>query len=167
MIKVPFDVNDHELRADFFRQHLLNAVGDLKEEMKPRWGTMSAQHMLEHLVWAFRCSTGALKLHCHTPESLLERTKRFLHDSRQTPRSFRNPELGDAPPPLEFAGLVDAQRALREEIECFHKHFSDYPKAVHTHPIFGSLDGEGWSRAHFKHCYHHLLQFDLIKEDDA
>ncbi len=164
MITIPFDVNDRNLRIDFFHRTLTNAVAELKESTPALWGAMSAQHMLEHLTWAFRCSTGALVLRCHTPANLLERSRRFLYDSRPTPRLFKNPELGNAPPNLEFSGFPDARRALCEEIVRFNDHCDKHPDALHIHPIFGPLDTEGWQRSHFKHCYHHLLQFGLVKE---
>ncbi len=167
MMTILFDVNSEKLRTEFFHHQLSEAIVDLKESTPPSWGTMSAQHMIEHLVWAFRCSTGALELRCHTPEHLRDRTKRFLYDARPTPRCFKNPELGETPPPLEFSNLSDAQRALREEVILFCDHFRAYPKAIHTHPIFGPLSAEEWQRSHFKHCYHHLMQFGLIGHVDA
>ena len=34
-----------------------------------------------------------------------------------------------------------------------------------VHPTFGPLAAEEWSRSHFKHVYHHLLQFGLLERD--
>jgi hypothetical protein len=33
------------------------------------------------------------------------------------------------------------------------------------HPLFGPIGAEEWTRVHFKHAYHHLLQFALIDGD--
>jgi hypothetical protein len=118
--------------------------------------------MIEHLVWAFECSDGTIELPCRTPESLLERAKTFLRDNRQTPHDFKNPLLGENPLPLRFSSLVDAKAALRKELTRFVDHFREQPSAIHVHPIFGPLGAEEWQRSHFKHCYHHLLQFGLI-----
>jgi oxepin-CoA hydrolase/3-oxo-5,6-dehydrosuberyl-CoA semialdehyde dehydrogenase len=164
MIAIPFDVNDNKLRASFFNHHLLDAIADLTEQTPPLWGNMTAQHMLEHLIWAFQCSTGTIVLACHTPENLLERAKRFLYDTRQTPHSFKNPELGENASSLLFSSFADTNTALRKELTHFLEHFRSQPGAVHVHPIFGPLGAEEWQRSHFKHCYHHLLQFGLIDQ---
>jgi hypothetical protein len=101
-------------------------------------------------------------LPCATPETLLERAKRFLHDDRPTSRGFMNPLLKEGLPPLEFLGLAMAVAALREEVGKFVKVRRELPDVVHVHPIFGPLNGEEWERSHFKHCHHHAQQFGLI-----
>lgn len=164
MIIVPFDVNDNELRAALFERHLGEALTSLTPSRQALWGNMGAQHMIEHLFWAFSCSTGELTLPCRTPENLLERVKTFLYDNRPTPRGFKNPMLGPTPPELHFKNLGEAITALNHEVMRFTGHFLEEPRTFHVHPIFGPLGAEEWQRAHFKHCYHHLLQFGLVRE---
>jgi oxepin-CoA hydrolase/3-oxo-5,6-dehydrosuberyl-CoA semialdehyde dehydrogenase len=163
MITIPFDVNDAKLRKKFFDEHLDVCIASLAENTPPFWGNMSAQHMIEHLVWAFECSTGVLEVPCRTPANLLERAKRFLYDNRPTPHEFKNPLLGEDPLPFRFPSFTDAKDALRNEVVRFTKHFQEQPDAVHVHPLFGPLGAEEWQRSQFKHCYHHLLQFGLIE----
>ncbi len=167
MKPIPFNVNDGRLRASFFNHLLLDATSNLRAQSLPHWGSMTGQHMLEHLIWAFQCSTGKLVLPCHTPDILLERTKRFLYDNRQTPHGFKNPELGELPPPFCFSTFDQSKTALRLELACFLDHFRTQPEAVHVHPIFGPLGAEEWQRSHFKHSYHHLLQFGLVVHVEA
>ena len=164
MNAIPFDVNDDKLRKTFFDQLFTGCIARLAENALPLWGNMTSQHMIEHLLWAFECSTGALILPCRTPENLLERAKRFLHDNRQTPHHFKNPFLGENPPPLRFQSFADAKAALHLELIRFLDHFREQPNAMHVHPIFGPLGAEEWQRSHFKHCYHHLLQFGVIDQ---
>ncbi|MCX6143628.1 MAG: DUF1569 domain-containing protein [Ignavibacteriales bacterium] len=164
MTAIPFDVNDEKLRETFLDQHFVACIARLTENSPPLWGKMTAQHMIEHLLWAFDCSTGTLDLPCSTPENLLERAKRFLYDNRQTPHSFRNPLLRENPLPLRFTSFADAKAALQNEVTRFKDHFRQQPNATHVHPIFGPLGAEEWQRSHFKHCYHHLQQFKLIDE---
>jgi oxepin-CoA hydrolase / 3-oxo-5,6-dehydrosuberyl-CoA semialdehyde dehydrogenase len=164
MIVLQFDVNDDALRRAFFDHLLLDAVAGLGADDTPLWGAMNAQHMLEHLQWAFACSTGSLDVPCSTPPHLLERAKRFLRDHRQTPHEFRNPLLGEVPPPFRYADFDGARGALQQEVGAFVRHFIEEPDSVHMHPLFGPLSGEEWQRAHFKHGFHHLLQFGLVAE---
>jgi hypothetical protein len=125
---------------------------------------MTARHMVEHLLLTFECSTGEITLPCRTPENVLERVKAFLYDNRPTPRGFKNPLLGPTPPAFRFPNLADALTALDHEVIRFVGHFLEEPGAFHVHPIFGPLGADEWQRSHFKHCYHHLLQFCLIRE---
>ena len=67
MRNVPFDVNDSNLRDLFLKRVLIDAVEDLAGETPSLWGNMSPQHVLEHLTWAFQCSTGIIELPCYTP----------------------------------------------------------------------------------------------------
>lgn len=164
MITVPFDVNDSELRSAFFDHHLAEALAGLTEHSRPHWGNMTARHMVEHLLLTFECSTGEITLPCRTPANVLERVKAFLYDNRPTPRGFKNPLLGPTPPAFRFPNLVDALTALDHEVIRFVGHFLEEPGAFHVHPIFGPLGADEWQRSHFKHCYHHLLQFCLIRE---
>lgn len=165
MTPIPFDVNNANLRESFLRETMREAIAALTENSLPLWGDMTPQQMIEHLVWAFRCSTGLLDLLCYTPASILERTRRFLYDKRHTPHELKNPAIGEKLPSLQFSTLTEAREGLLREIDNYFKHCQTDPYPQHVHPIFGPLGTEEWQRAHFKHCYHHLLQFGLIEED--
>ncbi len=164
MIAIPFDVNDEKLRKKFFDQLFNDCIASLDENIPPLWGKMTPQHMIEHLVWAFECSTGILEVPCRTPANLLERAKRFLYDNKPTPHDFKNPLLGEIPPPFRFTNFADAKDTLYKEAARFVDHFREHPNAIQVHPVFGPLDVKEWQRSHFKHCYHHLLQFGLINQ---
>jgi hypothetical protein len=162
-MKIPFDVNDRELRARFFRRHLAEALGALEEAAPPRWGAMTAQQMVEHLGWGFEISTGRATVECTVPEARRARLKPFLFDNTPMVHDFRNPALAAGLPALRHGRLPEARAALAVEVDRFLDHERSAPDAVHTHPVFGPITVEEWARAHFKHGYHHLWQFDLIE----
>jgi hypothetical protein len=162
MTAIPFDVNDPELRETFLRRSLFDALATLRADARPAWGKMTAQQMVEHLAWAFELSTGRAQTECPVPEAKREQLKAFLHDNRPTPHEFANPVLAGGLPPLRHASLAEAVAALKVEAERFLRHAETTPDALHTNPVFGPLSAEEWSRAHFKHGHHHLLQFGLI-----
>jgi len=164
MHRIRFDVNDGALRSEFLHRTFMDAVGQLGADDLPLWGGMRSQHVVEHLQWAFAFSTGDLDAPCKTPAQLLDRARRFLYDNRHTPHGFKNPLLGDIPPPFRFSDLDEARTALQAEVDRFHAHYLELPDAVHIHPIFGALGAEGWQRSHYKHCVHHLLQFGLVSQ---
>lgn len=164
MIEVPFDVNDAAARKIFLSRTLMDTITGITGERQPQWGRMSAQNMVEHLFWTFEVSIGKVAVECVTPEKLLERLKRFLYVNVPMQHDFRNPALGEDPPELRFAGLAESESALRGALDEYFGYFANRPEAVEMHPVFGPLGAEEWERAHFKHCYHHLLQFGLIRE---
>jgi hypothetical protein len=164
MPRIPFDVNDPQARDGFLRFQLTNAMAALQAEASPRWGKMTAQHMVEHLVWSFELSAGRIHVDCPFPEEQRERFKAFLRDDRPTPREFKNPVLPAELPALRYADLDAAKAALRIVAEGFLAPAGADPGARHMHPVFGPIGVEEWARSHFKHAYHHLLQFGLIDE---
>jgi len=158
-----FDINDAELRESFLRHEVVPLALGLSEASSPRWGRMRPQEMIEHLIWAFELSTGQARTECPVPAAEVPRMKKFLYDNRPTPREFMNPALAAGLPPLRYGSLREAIRALARELGCF----IDGPRSsgqLYTHPIFGPIGYDEWHRTHYKHTYHHLLQFGLIEE---
>jgi oxepin-CoA hydrolase/3-oxo-5,6-dehydrosuberyl-CoA semialdehyde dehydrogenase len=163
MAIIRFDVNDPLLRETFIRDLLLDTLAGLRDDATPRWGKMTARQMVEHLEWTFDVSTGRAHVECHLPEAKRDRMKVWLHDNRPSPPGFMNPALVEGLPPLRHGGLTEARLALRAAVDRFFDQAAAYPGAIHTHPVFGPLRVEQWSRTHFKHGYHHLVQFGLIE----
>lgn len=157
-----FEVNDAGVREALFRRHMFDALKALRPETQALWGAMTAQQVVEHLAWTFEISTGRTQVECHVPEEKRTWMKGFLYDNRPTPHGFVNPELVEGLPGLRHPALGEAQAFLRAEVGRFLEDSLTAPEAVHVHPIFGPIGREEWSRTHFKHTHHHLLQFGLI-----
>jgi oxepin-CoA hydrolase/3-oxo-5,6-dehydrosuberyl-CoA semialdehyde dehydrogenase len=164
MIEIPFDVNDENNRYLFLTELLPQAVTNLDETMPPVWGKMSAQHMIEHLILTLKISTGNIEVSCRTPENILPRAKLFLHNNKESPHNFKNPLLGENPAALHYTTFNDAKTAFLKELNNTLDHFQSFPETMYIHPVFGPLGKDEWERIHFKHFYHHLLQFGMIKE---
>ena len=162
MLTVVFDVDDFSLRDTFLRTFYFGALDALTPEHRPLWGLMTPQQMVEHLAWTFEVSTGKAEVDCPTPPDQIERMKRFLYSKRPSPHDYENPALIEGLPPLRQPDLRQARVWLLAEIDRFTTHQRTHPTALHTHPIFGPIGPDEWSRTHFKHGCHHLLQFELI-----
>lgn len=162
---IPFDVNDAEAREALLRRGLFEALVALHANARPRWGHMTAQQMIEHLLWAFDLSTGEAQAECPIPEPQRQRAKAFLYDNRPTPREYMNPALTAGLPPLRHDALNGAVASLRAAVNRFLQQAASAPDATRTHPVFGPISMDEWARAHFKHTYHHLLQFGLLAAD--
>jgi oxepin-CoA hydrolase/3-oxo-5,6-dehydrosuberyl-CoA semialdehyde dehydrogenase len=164
MMSIRFEVNDSQLRDVFVGRLLHDAIDGLAKTSRSKWGKMTAQQMVEHLTWAFELSTGRVSVDCRVPEAQREQMKAFLHSNRPSPHEFMNPALAGGLPALRCEGLEEAKAALRVEAARFLEYSRTTPHVIHTHPIFGPIGVDEWSRTHFKHSYHHLLQFGLLTE---
>ena len=92
-IPIVVDVNDADLRQTFLNQTLPQAIDQLKEDSVRKWGQMTPQLMVEHLIWAFEVSRGEGQVDCPIPERLRQRMKAFLFNNMPTPQEFRNPAI--------------------------------------------------------------------------
>lgn len=163
---IRFDIHDAAGR-DRLLESLGAALQPLTADRPPVFGTMNAQQMVEHLLWTFEISTGAATVTCPMPEEWQKRARSFLNDDRLTPRGFENPHLKEGLPRLRFADLEGAVAALESEARRFLDLHRADPQVRRVHPVFGPCTLDEWSRAHFKHCVHHLLQFGLIEMEMA
>lgn len=163
-IKIPYEVTDPDLRTKFITEILPKAIESLEEPTEPQWGEMSAQHMVEHLMFSFQMSTGKLNVECKTPTEELGRMQAFLDLNRAMPKGFTNPVTGERLLELQYESIDQAKKALEKEVQNYRSYYENNPESTHTNPMFGELDSEGWQKFHFKHCFHHLSQFGLIEE---
>jgi oxepin-CoA hydrolase/3-oxo-5,6-dehydrosuberyl-CoA semialdehyde dehydrogenase len=159
---VVFDVNNGPLREEFLSVLMPKAMEPLYEQAQPAWGQMSPQQMVEHLLWGFDLSIGEQSAECQLPKERYERMRAFLYNNNATPKEYMNPLLASGLPCLRQADLATAKTRLRAAIERFQVQSEQINRDVPTHPLFGPMGYEEWSRVHFKHCFHHLLQFGLI-----
>lgn len=164
-IKIPYDVNNSDLLDNFLTAILPSAIDTLEEHTEARWGEMTPQHMIEHLRHAFRMSTDKFDVQCRMPKDKSIKLQAFLNTNRAMQKGITNPVTGDQLPELAFQNLQEAKRELKKEIQYFRSYYEEHPDATHIHPIFGKLGAEQWRRFHFKHCFHHLSQFDLITRE--
>jgi hypothetical protein len=162
-----WNVGDAAAREALLRAGMWEALAALRADTPARWGRMSAQQMVEHLEWTFACSTGTRTVGCFIPEELRPKYLAFLAHDRPTPQGFENPALTSGLPALAHAGFGAATAALKREVELYLSLAESSPGALRTHPLFGPIDAELWSRTHYKHVRHHFTQFGLYPDEPA
>lgn len=141
----------------------LSPLDKLTETTVPVWGTMSAQHMLEHLCQAVQLSNGNLVINdCMTPNKKLPLLKRILMSDRPLPKNFTNTVIGEGLKPLINKNLESAITELINEISQINNPFESNEDALPVNPTFGPLNKEEWIQFHKKHLLHHFTQFGLI-----
>jgi hypothetical protein len=159
---VTFDVNDGVARRRFLDDVAPELLASLEPIGRPAWGRMTAQQMVEHLAWLFDMSTGAAQVECAVSEAQRKHFKAFLNNEMQSPRDLENPALAAGLPALRWPTLAAALAGWDAARRCFIALDESGPSAAYVHPLLGPLNHEEWSRFHFKHVYHHLVQFGLV-----
>jgi len=135
----------------------------LSKDSKAIWGKMSAQHMLEHLVWLLKISSNKVQFEIVTPFENIPKLKQlFLLSDLEFRRNFIAPYIGEKLLPLQFNSLEAAKTELQSEIDFFNEYYLNSHDKLCAHPIFGLLTKYEWIRFHSKHFTHHFKQFGLI-----
>lgn len=141
---------------------LLEKINLLTTKTIHQWGTMTPQKMVEHLMNAFKVSSGKIEVKCYTPEEKLPIMKKILLSERLLPKGFNSPANELAPEGYQFQTLEIAKSNLLSEVQDYYKYFEENPDSKLINPTFGELNKEEWRQFHIKHLKHHLTQFGLI-----
>ena len=153
-----------ETFVEINRQTIENYLNQLSEETKPLWGNMTPQHMLEHLEYSTRISSGEIQdIEFSTPEKIMEKVHATLYNYRKMPRNFGAPErLEQELKQLKHDSLDTAKTKLLEAYDDFEAYFKEHPDATLKNIVFGDLNRYEWNLFHRKHYNHHFEQFGLI-----
>lgn len=150
-----------EITDEFFE----NSINALQEETKPLWGTMSAQHMLEHLEFTYRIASGEIQdFEITTPENILEKVHATLYNYKKMPREYDFPLAEKSQiEVLKHDNFEMAKTKLIEARRNYLEFFKENPSATLINAVFGELNRFDWYLMERKHINHHFEQFGLIK----
>lgn len=142
---------------------VLTYLNRLEYDAKPKWGSMSAQRMVEHLTDALQIATGKNPQTRQIPEEKIERMVLFLDSDKPMAQNiavpFATPEMNSQ---LRHEELELAIDEFVEEWLHFEELFETHPERTALHPFYGELNYEQWKRLSQKHHTHHFTQFGLL-----
>ncbi len=139
-------------------------LSKLKIDTQPLWGSMTSQHMLEHMLLPLEIAQGKLVVEVVTPPEKVEKTKLlFLMSEAPLKRGFPAPFLKEGLQDLKYSSLEEAGLALQNEISNFIKFWNENPEAGFNHPVFGLLNKAEWTKFQSKHFTHHFTQFGIFE----
>ena len=146
----------------FFYITLTNSLGNLKEDSKAEWGTMTAKQMLMHLIQSskmmhFGNNTLLIK------EEYVKKAITFLYTDKAIKKGLVVPnDIG-----FNFTNNINEDiEELKAELINSSKNMINFLtqntefKAIH--PYFGELNTKQWILFQKKHYLHHLSQFGLL-----
>ena len=151
----PFVKTDYETVKSY--------VHKLQENTKPKWGMMTAQHLMEHLEYFMLMAVGKQETEITTPEKLLEKYEDSLWNYRAMPKEFKHPNLKeDSTEELRHGSFIVARNAFLKSFQEFNQFFKDNPGIKTKNTVFGNLDKYHWDLLNAKHLSHHFEQFGLL-----
>ena len=137
----------------------------LTEESKPKWGTMTPQHMVEHLEMSYLIASGEIQnFEVATPEKYLEKVAATLWYYDKMPRDHKMPLMkkDGTLEDLSHDDLETAKQALVKARAEYLDYFKRNPRVTTRNAVFGPLTKYEWHLLERKHINHHFEQFGLI-----
>ncbi len=136
----------------------------LNENTKPKWGSMSAQQMIEHLEYTYKIASGEIQdFEVATPEKILDKVYNTLYNYDKMPREFDFPLADKAKiNALRHQDLETAKIKLKESRTNYLNFFKENPESKTKNVVFGELNKYEWYLLERKHLNHHFEQFGLL-----
>jgi oxepin-CoA hydrolase/3-oxo-5,6-dehydrosuberyl-CoA semialdehyde dehydrogenase len=144
------------------KSYLQEKLNALAETTKPKWGLMTAQHLVEHFEFFMQQALGEIPCEIKTPEKYLEETQDSLWNYRPMPKSFDHPVLrkGEVED-LRFGSLEEAKMEFWKSYEELELFFKENPKATVPSNVFGNVTRYEWKLMEGKHYALHFEQFGI------
>lgn len=139
-------------------------LSKLKPETQPLWGTMTPQHMVEHLEYTYRIASGEIQdFEISTPEKILEKVHATLYNYDKMPREYDFPLAEKSKiKNTKHDNLEEAKSKMLEARQDYLNFFKENPEAVLKNTVFGDMNRYEWYLLERKHLNHHFEQFGLI-----
>ncbi|WP_126969513.1 DinB family protein [Gynurincola endophyticus] len=149
-------------KIEFLKKELIFHLKHVAPNEHGKWGKMTGQHMVEHLIDVFKMANGKLVIKSTLPPEIIERNYKFLQSDIPFKENTKNPLLPELPLPLRFQTIQQAVEALQIEVNDFFEAYTNQPDLILPNPVFGELNYQDQLQLLVKHCSHHLRQFGLI-----
>jgi oxepin-CoA hydrolase/3-oxo-5,6-dehydrosuberyl-CoA semialdehyde dehydrogenase len=147
-------------QKEYLLDQLVNDFRSLSQPANANWGKMNFNQMLEHLIEACKNASGDIVFDTfHTPEERLPAMQAFLMTDKLFKPETKNAMMGEEPAPVKNENTNALLDELQSQINRFYERFQQDENLVARNPIFGDLNEELWTRLLYKHCIHHLHQF--------
>ena len=153
-----------ETLVEMTEEKIEECLSNLSENMKPKWGIMTPQHMIEHLEYTYKIAAGEIQdFEISTPERILEKVKNSLWNYDKFPKNSQFPLLEkDTLDVLKHENLETAISKFKAQRKAYLEYFKEHPDAKLSNMVFGELNKYEWYLLERKHLNHHFEQFGLI-----
>tara|TARA_R110002073_G_scaffold279026_1_gene443250 strand:- start:545951 stop:548449 length:2499 start_codon:yes stop_codon:yes gene_type:complete len=153
-----------ETFVEMTEEKIENCLNKLSADLKPKWGIMTPQHMMEHLEYTYKIASGEIQdFEVATPEKILEKVHNSLYNYDKFPKNSKFPSLEkDTLDTLKHPDLAIAISKFKEQREKYLAYFKEHPEAKLKNLVFGELNKYESYLLERKHLNHHFEQFGLL-----
>jgi len=151
------------IHQSFLKEETLSLFQELQEDAVAKFGLMTPQHMVEHLIWVTKTTIGRKG----EPEGEPTKSQLYFQQFINNGAIFEyKPKEGATKadlPALKYGSLQEAIAQVAPAIDRFYKYYEDNPGAIAYNSIMGELTQEQLETFHAQHYRWHLHQFGLIE----
>ena len=146
------------------QQNIDEFITKLTVNHKATWGTMTPQHMVEHLESALMMAANNFgEYDIVTPAEHLDKFREMIFSHKPMPKGHKHPLMKpDALEDLRHPDLETAKAKLREAYATYEQYFKENPDARTKNAVFGMMDKFEWDLLNTKHFNHHFEQFGIL-----
>lgn len=146
---------------EFLTDEAPKILKNLKAETEPSFGLMTAQHMVEHLIFVTKTSIKRYGEPSDSPSKSELGFKRFIENGARFEHRPSNKTKVDLPS-LKYDTLEEAIEELPNAVARFYNHFESNPGFKSYNKIQGELSFEELELVHANHYRYHFKQFGLV-----
>lgn len=154
--KSPFQQINHKNIGEY--------LDKLTENSQPKWGVMTAQHLIEHLEMSMKIAVGNYPdFEIATPEEHLEKVREMIFNHKKMPQNHKHPLMkSEKLEDLQQPDLATAKQKMLVAFDEYELYFKENPDTRTKNAIFGMMDKFEWDLLNIKHLNHHFEQFGII-----
>lgn len=150
------------VRKQFLAQQVPQLLTSLTAETEPRFGLMTAQHMVEHLIGIAKYSMERNGEPVSPPTDGQKWFKNYIAEGAILQHRPSDKTKADLPE-LKFASFNEAIAKVGPAIDAFYLHYESNPGFVMYQPFCGELSFDEVELFLYSHMRYHLWQFGLIE----
>lgn len=153
-----------EVFVEMTEEKIIECINKLTENSKPKWGTMTAQHLVEHLEFGYRIASGEIQdFDITTPEKILDKVHNTLYNYEKMPHNFDFPLAEKSKiNELKHSDLAEAKEKMMQARSQYLDYFNQNPDALLKNAVFGDMNRYEWYLLERKHLNHHFEQFEVV-----
>ncbi len=150
--------------VEMTEEKIRECLDKLTEKSKAAWGSLTPQHMIEHLEYTYRIAGGEIQdFEISTPEKILEKVHATLYNYKKIPHEFDFPlRVKSEMHKLRHNSLDEAKAKMLEARQAYLDFFKENPEATTKNAVFGILNRYECYLIDRKHLNHHFEQFGIL-----
>ena len=150
--------------AEMTSESITQYLDKLTENSKPQWGSITPQHMIEHLEYTYRIASGEIQdFEVATPEKILEKVHSTLYNYNKMPQKIDFPLAEKSEiDKLKHPNLATAKEKMLDARAEYLTYFKENEDTGTKNVVFGELNKFEWYLLERKHLNHHFEQFNLL-----